>query len=435
MRWILHVDMNSYFASVEQQKDPALRGKPVGVGGKPGTRSVIAAASREAKLRGVKTAMAGHEAVRICPELVIVPPDYDTYQAWSERMFGILESLSPSVEIFSIDEGFVELHGIPAGDGAVDAVLTAVHRIKTLLRQELGEVMTATVGIGHGKKLAKLAGEFQKPDGCVVLLGDDEAALVERFRRAGVLAYTRAELYAQAPVTELCGIGPRLGRRLRAAGIHTLADLATKTVDELHTLVFPYEHELWRIGQGSDPAPLVPYWRAKAEQSIGHQYTLPTDVPVVELPPILNYLVEKVGQRLRRQGFVAHGVAVWLRLGDRSSWGNHCRTTQQLESDRDLYKAAWSLIEDAINRPGSGLMASTPVRMPSVTAHRLVRRADAPRTLLPSEQRSVQLTRAMDAIRSRFGARSITSGLSVDTIFHTVPDGRRKRFTPRLLEA
>ncbi len=433
MRWILHVDMNSYFASVEQQRNPALRGKPVGVGGKPGTRSIIAAASREAKRRGVRTAMPAHEAVRVCPELVIVPPDYLTYRHWSEQMFGILEALSPSVEIFSIDEGFVELHGIPEGGGAVDAVLTAVFRIKSLLREQLGQVMTATIGVGHGKKLAKLAGEFQKPDGCVVLLGDDEAALVERFRRAGVLAYTRAELYAIAPVTELCGIGPRLGRRLKAAGIRTLADLAARSVDDLRPLVHPYEHLLYRIGRGSDPDPLVPYWRAKAEQSIGHQYTLPADIPAADLPPVLCYLVEQVGRRLRRSGFVAHGIAVYLRFAGRGGWSAHATGSRRLESDRDLYQAAWGLIANAAATLGSGLTASTPIRMPSVTAVRLERRTDAPQALFATDRRALALTRATDAIRDKFGNRSVTSGLSLGVRLHAVPDGRRKRFTPRLL--
>lgn len=430
MRWILHVDMNSYFASVEQQKNPALRGKPVGVGGKPGTRSVIAAASREAKVRGVKTAMASHEAMRICPELIIVPPDYETYQSWSETMFGILETLSPSVEIFSIDEAFVELHGIPAREQGVATILHNVAHIKDMLRRHLGEVMTASVGIAHGKRLAKLAGEFHKPDGCIALLGDNEVASVREFRRGGARAFTRNELYAQAPIGELAGIGRKLERKLHAVGIRTLADLATKSLDELKPIIFPYDKELYLIAQGIDTAPVIPYWAAKPEQSIGHQYTLPSDLPVVDLPAVLNYLVEKVGARLRRQGFVAHGIAVYLRKGDRSSWSSHMSTSQQLESDRDLYQAAWALIEQAINTPGSGLNAGTHIRMPSITTFKLAQRRHATMSLLPSEQRTERLTKAMDAVRTKFGNRSITSGLSLGTSLYAVPDGRRKRFSP-----
>jgi DNA polymerase-4 len=426
--------MNSYFASVEQQKNPALRGKPVGVGGKPGTRSVIAAASREAKTRGVKTAMSSWDAIRICPELIIVPPDYETYQAWSERMFGILETLSPTVEIFSIDEAFVELHGIPDGQAGIEAILSAVFRIKAMLKKHLGEVMTASIGVAHGKRLAKLAGEWQKPDGCVVLLGDDEGETVKQFERAGVLSFRRDDLYQQTPIEELCGIGPRLTRRLHAASIFTLAELARLTLDELRTMVFPYEKELYFIGKGSDPSPVIPYWATKPEQSIGHQYTLPSDVPVVDLPPVLSYLAEKVGHRMRRQGFVAHGVAVYLRKSDRSGWGDHSHTSQQLEGDRDIYSSVWKLIEQAINTPGSGLGAGTFIRMPSITVNRLVRRTQTFQPLLIQEQRSLQITRAMDSIRDRFGARSIASGLSLGTSLHSVPDGRRKRFTPQLLE-
>ena len=433
MRWILHVDMNSYFASVEQQKNPALRGKPVGVGGKPGTRSVIAAASREAKQRGVKTAMSSWDAIRICPELIIVPPDYETYQAWSETMFGILETLSPSVEIFSIDEAFVELHSIPTGEEGIVAIMAAVTHIKAMLRKHLGEVMTASIGIAHGKRLAKLAGEWQKPNGCVALLGDDEGETVNQFQTAGALAFRRGDLYQQTPIAMLAGIGPRHERKLHAHGIRTLADLATQTLDQLKPIVFPYDKELYLIAQGIDTAPVIPYWAAKPEQSIGHQYTLPADLPVVDLPATLNYLVEKVGRRMRRQGFVAHGIAVYLRLSDRSGWGSHMSTSQQLESDHDLYTATWALIEQAINTPGSGLSAGTHIRMPSVTAIKLARRQQATLTLLPSEQRTLRLTKAMDAIRDKFGNRSISSGLSVATQLYAVPDGRRKRFEPRLL--
>ncbi|MBI4022929.1 DNA polymerase IV [Candidatus Berkelbacteria bacterium] len=451
-RWILHVDMNCYFASVEQQCNPALRGRPIGVGGKPGTRSVIAAASREAKVRGVKTAMSSWEAMRICPELIIVEPDYRKYQAYSERLFGILESISPQLEIFSIDEAFVEVtqpqHCTqndaestlrPSANTPVDVSplevswLTAtVQRIKTLLHTHLGAVLTASIGLSRSKRLAKLASESQKPNGFTVLLGDKEAELVARFQSLGVRAFTRAALYAVTPVEELAGIGSRLGRRLRGSGIHTLADLATRSLDELRPIVFPYERELYLVGRGLDPSPVVPYWRALPEQSIGHQYTLPSDTAVVDLPPTLMWLAERVGQRLRAQGFVAKHLSLYLRQTHATGWGSGYRTSTYLESDTALYKAAWYLIHTACEDPLVPLSYVTPIRMPSLTVSELVPTRAASRSFLAADQRSQALTRALDAIRNRYGNQSIRSGLSTTVHHHVIPDGRRKRFTPDL---
>lgn len=453
-RWILHVDMNSYFASVEQQCRPELRGQPIAVGGKPGSRAVVAAASREAKALGVRTAMPSHKAIRMCPHLIFVEPDYKKYEAYSEQMFGILETFSPDLEIFSIDEAFLAVvqpqicslidaetnqRGSVNGSAdvsspeLVDWIVDLVWQIKTRLRTELGPVLTASIGVARGKRLAKLASESQKPDGFTVLLGDEESALVAQFRTHHIRAFTRAELYARTDIETLAGIGPRLGRRLRAASIHTLADLARCPYDELAHLVFPYHKELFMIGQGKDPSPVVPYWAAKAEQSIGHQYTLPSDIPVGDLPPTLMWLAERVGHRMRSRGFVAHRVSLYLRRTNAPGWGTQCHTTSQIESDLDLYQAAWRMISTAADHPGEPLDWFTPIRMPSLTVSDLVSRRTATQSLEPSEQQRVQLATILDRIRSRYGRTSITSGLSHSVHYHDIPDGRRKRFTPTIM--
>ncbi|MBI4185585.1 DNA polymerase IV [Candidatus Berkelbacteria bacterium] len=432
-RWIMHIDMNSYFASVEQQDNPALRGQPVGVGGKPGTRSILAAASREAKLLGVNTAMPAHAAIALCPQLIIVEPRYPRYQEVSERLFGILESFSPDLEIFSIDEAFLQIDCPSSDPQIVSSLISTALTIKERLRSELGPVLTASIGLAHGKRLAKLASESQKPDGLTVLLGDNESDLVNHFRRLSVRAFTRREFYAHADIEDLAGIGPHLGRRLRATGIHTLADLANRPLAELETLVFPYHKELFLIGQGNDPAPVVPYWRAKPEQSIGHQSTLPRDIPVIELPATIAWLAERVARRLRQAGFIAHELSLYFRRTHAPGWGSRHRTSRQLESDHDLYHTAWDLIRAAADNPGSGLGWSTPIRMPSLTVSGLVARSNATVSFLPSDTKSHLLTQAIDAIKDRFGDQSLSSGLSVGSHHHLIPDGHRKRFVPRLL--
>lgn len=463
-RWIFHVDMNSYFASVEQQLNPALRGKPVGVGGKPGTRSVIAAASREAKERGVKTAMASFEALAICPELIIVEPNYAKYQVISEKMFGILESFSPDLEIYSIDEAFLELdirppHSaqgfavarrndsrktteLPRGSANESAavcsyLVSTAEAIKVRLREELGEVLTASIGIAHNKRLAKLASESQKPSGLTVLLDAGEGETIAHFQMLGVRAFSWYDFFQGTDIEALAGIGPRIGRRLRGIGVQTLADLGSKTLSELETAVFPYHKELYLIARGQDPSLVIPYWRAKDEQSIGHQYTLPKDIPVIELPATIAWLAERIGRRLRQGGFVAHQLSVYLRQTDPSDgragglgWSGRTRTSHQLETDHDIYLAAWDLIREAADHPGSGLNWGTLIRMPNLTASGLVRQSNSSQSLLEAPSKWSLLTSALDALKDRFGDRSVTTGLSLGIKYHSIPDGRRKRFTP-----
>lgn len=427
MGWIIHVDMNSYFASVEQQRNPYLRGKAIGVGGKPGTRGVITSPSREAKQRGVTTGLSSWEALKLCPELIIIEPDYDLYRQTSERMFGILERYSPDVEIFSIDEAFV---GIGESSWDIERVIGITQSMKRDFLRELGSILTASIGIAHNKRLAKLASESQKPNGLTILLEESERETVQELQKKGMNAWTRPNLFAVTPIAALSGIGRKLDRRLRAIGIHTLGDLSTRSVDELRSAVFPYERELYLIGQGRDMSRLVPYWAARPEQSIGHQYTLPRDIAITDLAPVLMYLTEKVGCRLRRGGWVARHLTVYLRQTNGPGWSAATSTTTQIESDHDIFERAWRLIEQACANPHDPLARQTLIRMPSLTVSRLAQRAAASQSIFKDQERAPHLTRAIDVIRARFGDRAITSGLSRRVSLHTVPDGRRKRFTP-----
>ena len=366
---------------------------------------------------------------------MFVSHDYRKYQYYSERIFGILENFSPQLEIFSIDEAFVELAS-PNDSVAADYISSIVKDIKQSLFDQLGPVLTATIGVGHGKRLAKLAGEFKKPDGCVVLLNDSETELAQKFKKHGALSFLRHELYKQADIEELCGIGHTTGRRLRGNSVNTLADLAKLSLDELRALVFPYEKELFLVGKGQVPSPVISYRNQKAEQSIGHQYTLPRDIPVVDLPSVLFYLAEKVGYRLRKNGFVSHHLGVYLRKSKLpngkfgGSWYAHQKTSQQIETDLDIYRRTWSLIEQSLNDPNGNLRAHELIRMPGIVVTELIKSPSAMQSIISDEQSSVTLTRAMDNIRQRYGNRSISSGLSVKTKLHHIPDGRRKRFNP-----
>src|SRR4051794_39794137 len=203
MRRILHVDMDAFYASVEQRDDPALRGKPVAVGGQPNQRGVVAAASYEARTFGVHSAMSMARAVRLCPSLVIVPPDFGRYKAASNAVFGIFREVTPLVEPLSLDEAYLDV----TENAWNEPLATPIARkLKARIRSETG--LTASAGVAPNKFLAKIASGWKKPDGLTVISPDRVEAFLQ-----------------QLPVDALWGVGPVTARKLRAHGIARLTDV------------------------------------------------------------------------------------------------------------------------------------------------------------------------------------------------------------------
>lgn len=422
---IFHIDMNAFFASCEQQDNPSLRGKPIGVGGKPGTRSIISAASYEAKALGVKTAMPSHEAIRVCPKLIIVPPRFRRYQEYSKRLFNIFERFSPDLEVFSIDEVFLK---VPQNQcQSMAQIIECAKKIKSLIAREVGEQLTCTIGIAANKRLAKLAGELQKPNGLVWILNQDNLKYQQSLKDAGVLALSQQQVFKNTKVEVLCGIGYRLSRRLRAHGIYTLEDLAKTSFDSLKHIAFPYEKELYLAGLGADLSRVNSYYKMPREKSIGHQYTLPHDVPIYRLNSYLYYLAEKVGHRLRKNNFVCQKVAIYLRATSRQSWGSSRKFNNFIESDQDIFRAANHLIQIGIS--DGELNASDQIRMPSITAESLVLKNHAPRDIFKTSKdyQKHSITKSIDKIRKQYGLRTIHSGLSLGVKMHDIPDARNPR--------
>src|SRR6187431_2382672 len=205
MRRILHIDMDAFYASVEQRDDPALRGRPVAVGGQPGSRGVVAAASYEARVFGVRSAMPMSQAVRLCPELLIVRPDFARYKAASNAVFSIFHEVTPLVEPLSLDEAYLDVTENAWGETLATPV---ARRLKDRIRAETG--LTASAGVAPNKFLAKIASGWKKPDGLTVISPDR----IEPFLQ-------------QLPVDALWGVGPVTARKLRARGISRLVDVRT----------------------------------------------------------------------------------------------------------------------------------------------------------------------------------------------------------------
>src|SRR5687767_13013421 len=230
MRRILHIDMDAFYASVEQRDNPRLRGRPVAVGGDPDKRGVVAAASYEARVFGVRSAIPMSRAVRLCPSLVIVHPDFSKYRAVSQQVFGLFHSVTPLVEPLSLDEAYLDVTenawGEPLG-------MTVARRLKEAIRTTTG--LTASAGVAPNKFLAKIASGWHKPDGLTVI------------------APERVEQFLQGlPVDALWGVGPVTARKLRARGIEKMVDVRAADPELLRATVGSLAEWLQQLARGED---------------------------------------------------------------------------------------------------------------------------------------------------------------------------------------
>jgi DNA polymerase IV len=374
-RAILHVDMDAFYASVEVLDDPALRGKPVIVGGTPEGRGVVAACSYEARRFGVHSAMPAGRALRLCPDGVFLRPRMARYVEISERIFAVFHRYTPLVEPLSIDEAFLDVTGCERLFGPAEAVGRS---IKTAIRDEIG--LAASVGVAPNKFLAKLASGLEKPDGFVVMTAEDAPA------RLAVL-----------PVGALWGVGKVTERRLERLGVRTVADLLRQPRARLVAELGEHADHLRQLAVGRDDRPVVPDHEAK---SIGNEITFAEDVADEDaLREVLDQLAEKVAWRLRKHGLVARTVTLKARYAD---FATHTRARSlRLPTDATvvLRDAARELLADRLGRAGR------PLRLIGVTASQLEVR-DAGQAELFGDRdgaRHRDLDRILDQVNERFG--------------------------------
>jgi DNA polymerase-4 len=408
-RIIFHLDMNSYFAAMEQQAYPSLRGKPVGVAGKGrGERTVIVGASIEAKKYGLYSGIPSWEAKKLCPDLVIIPPSYDRYIFTSQRIFRLLEKFSPQVEVFSIDEAFISP---PRALGWDDSVIIA-NQIKQLIHKQIGEWMTCSIGISYGRTLAKLASELQKPDGLVVIRPE-----------------TFAEIAQETPIEKLCGIGWRIRPRLNQMGVFTIAELGATPRDSL-VKTFGNHTGSWlhNIGNGIDDGRLRSFHDLPQEKSIGHNYTLPQDVASLDdAKKVLLLLAERVGVRLRRKNLIGRTVSVHVRFFDRTGWGESKTNKEYIMDGYQIYQAGAKLLDR--------IPYQKPIRFVGITISDLAKQAITTKPLFLEQQHHEQLIRAMDAINTKYGEFTVHRGMltNIKQRIFKLPDGRNKRlFVPNV---
>lgn len=411
MKTILHLDMDSYFASVEQMDNFKLRGKPVGVCGKPNSRTVVSAASIEAKKYGVKSGMPTWQAKKLCPSIMLVPAHFHRYQELSRRVFGLLENYSPLLEIFSIDEAFLDIT-----HRRDDPILLALE-IKARVREEVGGYLSCSIGLAPNKLLAKLASGLEKPDGLTVLLEKEKIK----------------QTLEKINLKQLCGIGSQILRRLNQLGIYTTRQLANFDENILRREFGIYGKTLKLMGEGRDNSKVVPYFEMPAEKSMGHMYTLPADIYTLdEAKKVIYKLCEQVGERLRKKGMAGRTVAITLRFNDFTHFHKQYSLSRYINSGMDIYQVTESIIEKLKSKNEKPQLKSKnflkPIRMVGVVVSNLINVQDQPLSLLAADQKQENLTQQIDKINQKFGEFTVAPVPAFVTNLFYAPDGRTKRF-------
>lgn len=293
MRKIIHVDCDCFYAAVEVRDQPRLRGLPVAVGGRPGGRGVIATCNYEARAFGVRSAMPAARALRLCPDLVILPPDMARYRQVASDIHGIFRRYTERIEPLSLDEAYLDVSDSEAFQGSATRIAEA---IRAAVRAEVG--ITVSAGVAPGKVLAKLASEWRKPDGLFVI------------RPEAV-----ADFIAALPVSRLHGVGEVTGRRLAALGIHTGADLRRCELTELVRHFGRFGQRLHELARGVDERPVRTRQQRK---SISVETTYASDLPDLDsCRQQLASLQERLQERWQRAGQPAPaGQVLKMRFND-----------------------------------------------------------------------------------------------------------------------
>ena len=376
MRTVIHFDMDAFFASVEQLDDPDLRGKPVLVGARS-RRGVVAAASYEARPSGVRSAMSMVEALRRCPEAVVVPPRRSRYVEVSRAVFDVFRRYTPLIEGLSVDEAFLDVTGSRSlfGDGPEIAV-----SIRKDIVRETG--LTGSAGVAPNKFVAKIASDLDKPDGLTV-----------------VPEGTAAEFLAPLPLERMWRVGPKARVKLRAAGLRTIGDLAgldPRTIEQLLGSWGPVARELAR---GHDDRPVVV---GSPPKSLGTESTFEHDLTSKEsmLKPILRQSME-VADRLVDKGLWARVVTLKIKYGDHQIRTRQVKLPRAVSDTDSIFAAATDLL-DRFDDLESG------VRLTGVSASVF---SDGPgEDLFPDADRArrERLAATTQALRERFGTTGLT---------------------------
>jgi DNA polymerase IV len=382
---ILHVDMDAFYASVEQRDHPELFGRPVIVGGLAG-RGVVCAASYEARRFGVHSAMPISTARRLCPEGIFLPARMTHYVEVSRQIREILLSFTPLVEPLSLDEAFLDVHGC---EGLFGPAPEMARKIKARVRTETG--LTASVGAAPNKFLAKLASDHGKPDGLVVVTADRVS-----------------EFLTPLPVGRIWGVGAKAEKRLHALGVHTVGQIADLSEQVLADHFGAMGRNIWRLAQGHDDRHVVPDREAK---SISTETTFAQDIGNRETLRVwLLDLTDHLASRLRQAGLLARTVELKIRSSDFRTRHRAQSLPEATNLTGDLWQAAQEIFARCLTRE------FLPVRLLGVGATRLTSDCAVQGDLFDAGQRERRqsLDKTIDAIRGQFGSAALRRASMLD---------------------
>ena len=376
-RWIMHVDMDAFYASVEILDNPDLKGLPVIVGGRS-ARGVVSTCSYEARKFGVHSAMPLFEARRLCPHGVYLPVRPHRYAEMSGKIMAIFRETSPLVEQLSIDEAFLDLTGMERLGGAE----TIAHQVQDRIQEELK--LSASVGLAPNKFLAKLASDMDKPHGFVKITPEEAETML-----------------APMPVTKIFGIGRSAEDKLKQFGIEKIGQLASADVAILRKVFGINAEQVKRLALGLDDRPVVNEEEAK---SIGKENTFDYDLTDFEScrDEVLD-LSGQVGWRLRRENLAGHTVTLKVKFADfhtitRSSTGDRL-----IAWDEEIFSLAEQMLRKINVKPG--------VRLLGVSVSNLFRPEDEPVLGFAEDERMQRRNRAIDSLKSKFGENIIKRGI------------------------
>jgi len=380
-RWILHVDMDAFYASVEQRDNPELRGKPVIVGGSS-NRGVVAAASYEVREFGVHSAMPTREALRRCPHAICVRPRMAHYHAISEQIFAVFREFTPLVQGLSLDEAFLDVTASISALGSAPAIAA---EIKRRIRDRTQ--LTASVGVAPNRLVAKIASDLRKPDGLVVVTPD----IVH-------------ETLDPLPIRKLFGLGAKTAPKVEALGILTLGQLRRAPVDPLRPIFGRYVERLQQRASGIDDRPVIPDWE---EKQISSEETFDEDISDrAKLQSELARLADRACARLRARELVANCVNVKIRRGDFTTYTRQRHIEPPTQETRVISAVAAELLDAWLaTQPGAAL------RLLGVGVSELAPSSQLDLFTVADTTKNRGVDGAVDRIRERFGRFAVTRGL------------------------
>jgi len=380
---IIHIDLDSFFVSVEQVLNPELKGKPVVVGGKPDRRGVVATASYEARAFGLHSSMPLATAARLCPEAIFVEAHFDKYREYSHTFMAILNSFSPYIEPGGIDEAYLDVTGFESIHGSIRQMAV---KIKQQVRSELE--LCASIGIASCKVVAKIASDLSKPDGLIEVKPGEEK-----------------DFLAPLAVEKLPGAGKQTVKVIRMLGVHTIGDLSLMPLPTLRSQLGAAGEMLHHYANGIDDRKVLPPGEAK---SISRETTFQEDVRGRSLLEATLWIQsEKVSADLRKEGKHAKCVTLKLRYADFTTITRSHTLQESVNTDQAIYETGIRLLNKALSEENQA------VRLIGIGVSNLVEASRQATLFASSALKQEELNKAIDRIRDRYGFGAIQSGRTI----------------------